>query len=137
VSSASFFEFLEQSLAVMRQEMPPAYEAFVGVLEGRRLAIEADGERRVVSFDASGLASHGEHEHVELGVAFDRGTVLDLVDGRVSLPEAVLTDRIALRGAPAAVDRFDRALRSYVQGLVRCPSMPSLLIHFRGESGRG
>jgi hypothetical protein len=132
VSSASFFDFLEQSLAVLRREMPVAHRAFVDVLAGRRLRIEADGEERVVSFDASGLGWHGERERVDLAVSFDQAAMLDLVDGRMSLPSAVVNGPIKLRGAIETIERFDCALRAYVQGAVRCPSMPGLFSGYRG-----
>ena len=131
MSSVRFFDFLEQSLQVLRDEMPVAHEALVSTLEGRLMSIEADGERRVVSFGAEGLCPHAVDEKVDLAVGLERDTVLDLVDGRISLPRAVTTGRLALRGGVAAISRFDRAFQSYVRGAVRCPSMPGLLNHFR------
>jgi hypothetical protein len=136
VSSVSFFEFLEESLLVLRREMPAAHRAFVAVLEGRRVSIETEGERWVVSFDGDGVTSHGEPAPVELAVAFDKGAVLDLVEGRVSLPRAVLGGRLGLHGTADAVDCFDRAVRRYVEGAVRCPSMASLLSRY-GELKKG
>ena len=133
MSSASFFDFLDQSLAALRAELPAAYDALVGELEGRRLAMTADGERRVVSFGRSGLEAHAQRERVDFEVAFDRGAVLDLVDGRISLPRAILTERIALRGGTDSIARFDLALQNYVQGAVRCPSLPALLGSFRDD----
>jgi hypothetical protein len=134
VSSTSFFEFLEQSLAVLRDEMPAAHAAFVSTLEGRRLRIEADGERRVVSFGATGMRAHGGEVRADLEVGFERSTVLDLVDGMISLPAAVLADRLKLRGGLNAIALFDRAFRSYAQGTVRCPSMSGLLDRFREKT---
>jgi hypothetical protein len=135
VSSTSFFEFLEHSLEVLRDEMPAAHAAFVSTLEGRRLGIDADGERRVLSFGATGVRAHGGEERADLEVEFERSTVLDLVDGLISLPAAVLADRLRLRGGLDAIGLFDRALRSYAQGTVRCPSMPGLLERFREKTG--
>lgn len=128
----SFFELLEASIVVLRAEMPPAYTALRAALGGRTIGLEADGERRRISFDASGMTSTHDREPARLEIALDRSTVLELIDARLALPEAVLEDRLRLRGSWREIDRFDEAFRAYVRGAVRCPSLPALLSRFRG-----
>jgi hypothetical protein len=137
VSSASFFDLLEQSLEVLRHEIPDAHDEFVRTLGCRLVSIETDGERRIVSFSGSGMRTHGAGGRADVEIAFGRATVLDLVDGHLSLPHAVMTGRIELRGGVDSIGRFDRALQSYVSGAVRCPSMPRLLSRFRRNEGGG
>ena len=137
MSSASFFDLLEQSLEVLRHEMPDAHDEFVRTLERRLVSIETDGERRVASFSESGMRTHDTGERADVEIAFGRATVLDLVDGHLSLPHAVMTGRIELRGGIESIGRFDRALQSYVSGAVRCPSMPQVMSSFRWSGGAG
>jgi hypothetical protein len=63
-----------------------------------------------------------------------RATLLDLIDGRSSLTDAVLRDAVLLRGDRQDLVRFHDALWLYLQGAVRAPSMSELLRRYRDAS---
>jgi len=72
-------------------------------------------------------------EDVEVGL--DKPILLDLVDGRVTLEDALLEERLRLRGSLDALVEFDEALYIYLGGAVRCPSFPELYAEYRDGGG--
>ncbi len=60
-----------------------------------------------------------------------RAVILDLVDARAGLVEAILDDRLGLRGALPELARFHDGLMLYLHGAMRAPSFPGLLRRYR------
>ena len=67
-------------------------------------------------------------------MATSRKTLLDLVDGRMSLLEAILNDLLDVRGDTLPLVRLFDAFTAYLQGAVRAPGMSQLLDRFREGS---
>jgi hypothetical protein len=126
VPRPDFRHFLDCGLRQLAVEARPWFERVARELEGLPLSVSVDGPPVILEFEA------GRHSCDSLGspvVALNtsRAVLLDLVDGRTSLPDAIRSDRLQLRGPVRAVIRFDRAFMAFLDGAVHCPSFPTLL----------
>lgn len=130
---------LAESFRVLAAELPPAWESFCAALDGLAVEIRVDAESFTVSFAGriahiSGIAGIGDSAGIALpGARIDttRRTIEDVLDARLSLREAVLTDALQVIAPLPVIDRLHTGILSYVHGGVRCPSFPSLLKRFR------
>lgn len=129
-----FRPFLARSLEVLASQAPAAYAGLERALAGHPIRLEVDGQRSVLSFEGSRhrLAEEGE-AHTLLRT--DRAAILDLVAGRISLVEALRSERLWLQGHPSRLARLDEALRIYLAGAVRAPAFGALLSAYRAGDG--
>lgn len=115
----------------MRDECPQAYGLICRLLASREALVLIDGETVALTFRLDEVhVLHQPHSpHVEMHTS--RQTILDLIDARLTLDQAVLADAIVLRGNVQDLGLFHEAWLNYVRGAVRCPSFPALLDRFR------
>ena len=125
--------FLERSLNLLAREAPGAYSRLCGTLAGRRLCVEGDGMAFTLRFDADAAVSRAALGDEEISISVDRRSILALVDGELTLEEALRQDRLVVRGAVADAARAFDALLIFVRGAIRCPSFPALLSEFRSS----
>lgn len=64
-----------------------------------------------------------------------REAILDLIDAKTTLLDAVTSERVWLRGSPEDLLAFHDGLMIYLGGAVRSPSFPALLRAFRATAG--
>ena len=128
--------FLDRSFEVLAYEAPDASSRLGHALAGLDLCV-IDGDRRfAVRHDGSRLLSDAISGDEPVITSIDRATILALVDGVLSLEDAVRQDRLLVRASPPHCARVFDALSSYVRGAVRCPSFPALLADFRSTTPR-
>lgn len=128
-----FADALRTSLALLRRECPTAWRRMCARLGRRALTIRVDG----VAVDVA-----GHHVHVEVGapaqpiveVETSRAAIVALADGRDDLLDALLAERVVIRGGVADVHALYEGLVDYVRGAIRSPSFPQLLARFRGDA---
>jgi hypothetical protein len=128
----TFASFLARSLSALATELPWAYAKMCRTLNGREVSIELDGAIAVVlcSADSAAVASSGVAPAVECRTT--RAAVLALARAETTLLEAVLGERVWLKGRVADLLAFHDGLMIYLGGAVRSPSFPGLLYEFRG-----
>jgi hypothetical protein len=132
VAHSSFKEFLVRSLEVLAAEKPRLHAALCTLLDGKELDFSIDGVRVVLRFTpAIEMSDSAFAPHIRL--ASDRAAILDVLEGS-SLEEAVVAERVALRGTLDDLVLFHDALLVYLHGAVRCPSFPRLLDEYRGRN---
>jgi hypothetical protein len=90
-----------------------------------------DGEIVALAFDHGNVYFPSELDDPTVQLHASRQTILDVIDARLTLYEAVLTDSIVLAGHIDDLVAFHDGLVTYIQGAIRCPSFPALLDHFR------
>ena len=127
-------QFVERSLAALDREAPAFHEQLCSMLRGVRLRITGDGDPFALRFDAATVVSAqpdgAEPVHLRVG----HRALLDIVDGRLSIEEALRQDRLEMRGDLRVVSDVFEALVIYVRGAIRCPSSPHLLSEFRAST---
>ncbi len=126
-----FPAFLDRSLTILRVEAPDHHAELASTLGRRGLRCEVDGPTVALRFEGSRHALREPDHREEMFLRTDWTTILDLVDGELSLLEALLEERLWLTGSADAVTRFDEALVCYLGGAIRCPSLPALLAELR------
>ena len=78
--------------------------------------------------------SDGAAQMAGARIATSRVTILDVLDARVALGEAVEAGTVSVRGSLDDVQRAHDSLLAYVHAAVRAPSHPTLLSELRAGS---
>lgn len=137
VPERSFAGFLARSLSALRRDLPWIHARLCACLAPRELRLEVDGE-------GLGLRCGGDEirlvEPPGAPAALartDRVTILDLVGARLSLLDALLEERLVIKGAIGDVIAFHDGLLIYLHGAVRDPAFPALLRELRRSVEEG
>ena len=131
MSYGELAEFLETSLDLLRDQVPRAHERLRLQLLGSPLLLHADRCSFVLTAGPTRFAIGDPHDSVALEIAVSKSVVLDLLDARTSLLEAVRADRLFLRGSVHSLSVFFAALQTYVRGALRSASFETLLAAYR------
>lgn len=133
-SPERFSTLVRRSLSVLRAEHPESYAVLCRDLRGERLGLAIDGEEMTVAFTGgeAEVLERGGGETVGFGSA--RRTLIELLDGRLTLLEAIESGGVYLRGEVAAMARFHDGLVDYLRGAVRCPGFPALMKDLRADA---
>ncbi|HYC22481.1 MAG TPA: hypothetical protein VEI94_07255 [Candidatus Bathyarchaeia archaeon] len=126
-----FADFLDESFAALRAEVPGIHAEMCRRLAPREVELVVDDERIAIAFSREGAAFLGESRRPAIAVRTKGRAILDLIDALATLREAVLDERLELRGAPDDLLAFHEGLMAYLHGGVRAPSFPRLLRDFR------
>lgn len=136
----SFAGFVRRALEAIRAEVPWAHDALRGALSGRTTLLVVDGEPatvRATPGHRSGAAQAPGIEVVAARVEPDvlctttSRAIVDLVGGRNTLLDAVLSDRVELLGEVSALVAFHDALSLFLHGAVRARAFEGLLQEFK------
>ncbi|MSP60183.1 MAG: hypothetical protein EXR72_07540 [Myxococcales bacterium] len=127
----SFTGFLLRSMGLLRVEAPAAYALMCARLAPRELSTSVDGELCPLQFAAESVRVLAASVAPSVEVQTTRRTILDLVDARLTLADAVWDERLLLRGGPADLIAFHDGFTAWLHGAVRSPSFPDLLRDYR------
>jgi hypothetical protein len=127
-----FFRFLDSALDAIRVECPAAYVRLCGLLVGSGLQLRVDGRARSFTVEG-GRHRIGDSPSAGTEIRTDRSAVEALLEGRLSLVDAVLGERLSLRGAPLDIAIMHDALVVFLEGAVRSPSLPGLLDEYLAD----
>ena len=94
-------------------------------------ALDVDGERFALRAGPRVEVVDGPAPEAGARIAIPRTTVIDVLDAKVALAEAVESDRITVRGSLDDVLRAHDTLIAYTHAAVRAPSVPALLAELR------
>lgn len=128
---ASFASFLRTSLQALEQECPQAHRQMCARLCGREIEIRVDEELVAVQFGTEAVVLSRRSKKPCVTVTSTRTAILELVDARVSLTKAILSEALDLRGAPSDLSAFFDSFEAYLRGAVRAPSFPDILSAYR------
>ena len=142
--SIRFAACLRLSLDTLRLECPQAYERVCDCLAPLTVALSLEGGPVTLAFHpgfiriAPAGARKAERPGVEADVqaSTSRSTIIDLLEARSTIEDAIVSDAILLRGRVDDLARFYDALLDYVCGAIRCPSFPAILAGYRSPGRR-
>jgi hypothetical protein len=122
---------LRRSVEHLEDEVPDSYRLLIAELGPMVVELDVDGE--VFSLRGGGRlqVSDGAAEGAGARIATSRVTILDVLDARVALGEAVEAGTVSVRGSLDDVQRAHDALLAYVHAAVRASSQPELLSELR------
>ena len=127
-----FADFLSRSLRLLRSERRDIFERFCAALSPRIVRLCVDDEEVALAFFGSDVRSiTAASAHVD--VASNRTTILAILAAELTLHEAVMAERLTMRGSCDDLQAFHDGLLLYIHGAVRAPSFPALLREFRTE----
>lgn len=126
-----FSSLLRRSIEHLEDEVPHSYRVLVEEL--RPIVVELDIDGEVFSLYGSDRVrvSDGAVPAAGVQIITSRVTILDLLDARVGLGEAVESGNVSVRGSLDDVQRAHASLLAYVHAAVRAPSQPALLSELR------
>lgn len=130
MASNDFFWFLSRSIDVLREESHENYENLALELKGVRARVSC-GKKHTVYFDDMNLIICDDISHFDIEARFDDFTIIDLVDGRCSILDAVLSERLKIQGKVSILYKFIVAMNSYLNGALRSPGFLPLLSQYR------
>ena len=126
-----FATWLATSFTLLARDAPLWHDAVCAHLAGRRVGLTIDRERLSVVFSASTIQVERGPGEADLAVCTSRATILDVLDGHLSLAMAVEEGRVTAIGPVHVLTAALDALRWYVHGAVRAPSLSVYLDHYR------
>ncbi|MFN0103826.1 MAG: hypothetical protein ACKV2U_17300 [Bryobacteraceae bacterium] len=129
-------EYIRELVLALRRSAPSAYGRLIQVAGERRARIGLDDERVVTGFQGGELVFPPLDTPVDGEGSTDRETVLDLLDGRLEVTEAVLLGRIDACGKSEDVDRFLIAIEVLLDEVAHVPATRALSERFRAEKPR-
>jgi len=123
--------FVEESLAVLEREAPTFFVSLCESVKDLHLSISSEGRPFALHFAANSIVTAAPSGADDVYLTTDRQAILALVDGELTVEDALRHDRLEVRGRPLAVACFFSGLLVYVRGGIRCPSFPRLISDFR------
>ena len=123
-------------MALLSEECPGAFHELCDRLDSAKIRLCIDGDSVSPSFAAHGFELVAAHASPEVDLESSREAILAVLDGRLTLEDAVWQDRVVLMGSLDALARFHEGFVLCVGGAVRCPSFPRLLERYRGARTR-
>jgi hypothetical protein len=120
-----------RSVEHLKEDVPGSYRLLVAKLGP--LVVELDVGDEVFSIRGGEhlQVSDGSAQTVSVRIATSRATILDLIDARTALDEAVEAGAVAVRGSLDDVQRAHASLRAYIHAAVRAARVPALLSELR------
>ncbi len=121
-----------RSVEHLEDDVPSSYRLLVA--EIGLLVVELDVGDDVFSVHATGdrlQVSSGPAQTARVRIETSRAAILDLIDAKVGLDEAVETGTVSIRGSLDDVQRAHDTLLAYIHGAVRAASVPTLLSQLR------
>ena len=120
------------ALACLARECPPAHARLCAALGTRRMRVEIAAEQ----FDIAGGDVVAPVDEAAIELASDARTLYDVLYGELDVLDAVVAERVRVRGAADDVIAATTAMELFLAGALRCPSMPALFERL-GELARG
>ena len=125
---------LRRSVEHLEHEVPDSYRLLLAELGPLVVELDVDGEVFSLRGGDRLQVSDGAAEVDGARIATSRVTILDVLDARVALGEAVEAGTVSVRGSLDDVQRAHDSLLAYVHAAVRAPSQPTLLSELRAGS---
>ena len=122
---------MRRSVEHLREEVPDSYRLLTETLGGMVVELDVDGEVFSLRGGDRLQVSTGAVESADTRIGTSRVVILDLLDARVGLGEAVEAGTVSVQGSLDDIERAHNSLRAYVHAAVRAPSQPALLAELR------
>ncbi|WP_101948414.1 SCP-2 sterol transfer family protein [Mycobacterium sp. 3519A] len=122
---------LRRSIEHLAHEVPDSYRLLADQLGPMVIEIDVDGEVFSLSGGDAVQVSVGAAEMSGVQIGTSRQAILDVIDARAGLGEAVEADAVTVRGSLDDVQQAHDSLLAYVHAAVRASSQPALLAELR------
>jgi len=123
---------LRRSVGHLADEVPDSYGLVLEKLGPLVVELHVDGELFSLSGGHRLEVSDGAAGAAGARIATTRAAILDVLDAKIGLEEAVQVGTVGVRGSLDDILRAHDTLLAYVHAAVRAPSQPGLLSALRG-----
>ncbi|MDH6198749.1 hypothetical protein M2272_005409 [Mycobacterium frederiksbergense] len=125
---------LRRSVQHLADEVPDSYRLVLEGLGPLVVELDVDGELFSLRGGRRLEVSDGAAETAGARIVTSRDAILDVLDARLGLEEAVQAGVLNVRGSLDDILRAHDTLRAYVHAAIRAPSQPALLAALRAGS---
>ncbi len=122
---------LRRSVEHLEDEVPGSYRLLVTEIGPMVVELDVDGEVFSLRGGERLQVSDGVAQTPSVRIVTSRATILDLLDARAALDEAVQAGTVLVRGCLDDVQRAHDSLLAYVHAAVRASRQPGLLSELR------
>jgi len=122
---------LRRSVDHLREDVPDSYRLLVAELGPIVVELDVGDEVFSVHSGERLQVSDGAAQAPSVRIVTSRGTILDLIDAKVRLDEAVEAGGVSVRGSLDDIERAHSSLLAYVHAAVRAAALPALLSELR------
>jgi hypothetical protein len=122
---------LRRSVGHLEDEVPRSYQLVVESLGPLVVDVDVDGELFSLRGGRRLEVTDGQVGAGGARITSSRAAILDLLDAKLGLDEAVQTGDVGVYGSLDDVLRLHDTLLAYVHAAVRAPSHPELLAALR------
>ncbi len=130
----TYASLVAESFASIAVEAPAAHQALTLALGDQAIAIRLDHEQfGVAARPIPTITAPAEAPDVAIEVS--ASTVRAVIDGDLSLADAVTNDHVRAVGSLDAIAQVHDALIAYVHGAIRSPAVPELRTRFDEIAG--
>ena len=126
-----FLWFLDRSLRILAEEAPEALRRMLEEGRDLRLRIDAPAARATAWISPRGVEIYEAPGEIDVFISFDERVIVELAEGEISLNDALLEDRLELRGPVESLERLHAAMTCYIKGAARSPGLSRLLADYR------
>ena len=122
---------LRRSVEHLASEVPDSYRLVLDGLGPMVVELDVDGEVFSLRGGHRLEVADGAVSTAGARIATTRDAILDVLDAKVGLGQAVEANSVAVRGSLDDLQRAHDTLLAYVHAAVRAPSQPGLLAALR------
>jgi hypothetical protein len=122
---------LWRSVQHLEDEVPDSYRLLVAKLGPMVVELDVDGEVFTLRGGDRLQVSNGAAQTAGARIITSRVAILDLLDARLELGEAVEAGSVGVRGSLDDVQRAHDTMLAYVHAAVRASTQPALLSELR------
>jgi hypothetical protein len=122
---------LRRSVEHLEDEVPESYRLLVAEIGPMVVDFDVDGEVFSLRGGDRLQVSNGAAQTPSVRIVTSRASILDLLDARVGLDEAVEAGTVRVHGSLDDVQRAHDSLLAYVHAAVRASTQPGLLSELR------
>jgi hypothetical protein len=122
---------LRRSVEHLEYEVPDSYRLVLAELGPMVVELDVDGEVFSLRGGDRLQVADGAADMAGTRIVTSRTAILDVVDARVGLGEAVEAGTVSVQGSLDDIQRAHGTLLAYVHAAVRAPSQPGLLSALR------
>lgn len=125
--------YIAQALSLLSRDVPEAYVAIQDTCADLRLAVQSDRSHCTVWITQPRIEVFGPAPECDVTARFEETVITDLIDGRLTIGEALARDLLVLMGSADTLDRLVAGLHFFLRGAIRSRALQALLEDFRGH----
>jgi hypothetical protein len=131
----TFVELLSGAVAAVERDAPGCAQGMARTLGANAVGIVVDHERVTLHASSGAIRADRSDGAAAVRVATRRVAIIELIDGRRGLVDAVEAGTVLVAGSPVDLEAVDGALRWFLSGSLRSAAVRALWARYRRGAG--